>query len=504
MKRWNQVFAFVLVCVSSISLGGCGSGSEKSASENKGNQAYDKVVYAFVSFNTIPTDVSKVEEAINVLTREKIGVEVVLKPLSISNYEQQVSLAMQGGEPMDIFHSLGNFSQYLTKKQAYDITGIIDQCAPEAKAIVGEKFLSTTTKDSKIYGIPAYKAAALQPQFIYWKEIADELGLDFSNVTKVEDLEPILQKVKEAHPNITPLATINAGDTGIVTTMADTDYLSDDWTYPKGVLVGDSTTVVDLFSTDVFKSKIQLMRDWNQKGYISKDAATNSSIATELISAGTAFSFMGGYGYAPEDTAVAISHQTGKTMGAVKLGDPYLDTSALNAITWMIGSTTKNSEAALKFLNLTYSDPDVLNLIIYGIEGEDYVKTGDNEVKYPEGLDASTVPYTAQLSCGIVGNQFKQYVMEGTMPEALEKQLDMVNTAKTSKALGFMFDNAEVKTEYSSVINVLNEYLPGLRCGSLDPETELPKFISKLNAAGLDKVIAAKQAQLDVWLESQK
>lgn len=44
-------------------------------------------------------------------------------------------------------------------------------------------------------------------------------------------------------------------------------------------------------------------------------------------------------------------------------------------VSWMISSTTDVPEAAMKFLNLTYTDADVINLLIYGIEGRDYVKT---------------------------------------------------------------------------------------------------------------------------------
>ena len=44
--------------------------------------------------------------------------------------------------------------------------------------------------------------------------------------------------------------------------------------------------------------------------------------------------------------------------------------------------------------------------------------------------------------------------------------------AGRSKAFGFTFDSSTVKTQYTAVNNVINQYLPGLRCGSLDPETE--------------------------------
>ena len=47
-----------------------------------------KIVFSYATFNNIPTnDVrATVEEAINAITREKIGVEVELMPVSIWEY----------------------------------------------------------------------------------------------------------------------------------------------------------------------------------------------------------------------------------------------------------------------------------------------------------------------------------------------------------------------------------------------------------------------------------
>ena len=69
----------------------------ESGSTADGN--YDQVTYAYCTFNNIPTeeDLDVVEEAINKITREKIGVEVTLQPMAISDYSSKVILALQGG-----------------------------------------------------------------------------------------------------------------------------------------------------------------------------------------------------------------------------------------------------------------------------------------------------------------------------------------------------------------------------------------------------------------------
>ena len=140
----------------------------------------------------------------------------------------------------------------------------------------------------------------------------------------------------------------------------------------------------------------------------------------------------------------------------------------------------------------------------YGIEGRDYVKNDDGLVSYPEGEDASTVPYTAQLSCGTLGNYFNMYTMVGSNPDSLAWEMEQNVNAKKSPAIGFAFDSSNVKTEYTAVSNVINQYLPGLTCGSIDPATGIKEFVDKLKSAGFDKIIEAKQQQLDSWLSSNQ
>ncbi len=42
-----------------------------------------------------------------------------------------------------------------------------------------------------------------------------------------------------------------------------------------------------------------------------------------------------------------------------------------------------------------------------------------------------------------------------------------------------------------------------LGTGAVDPEIYLPEFIRQLKEAGIDAIVAEKQAQLDSWLASK-
>ena len=463
----------------------------------------DKVVFAYATFNNIPTEdvLDTIEEKINEKTRDSIGVEVELMPISIWEYDSKVSLALQGGQQIDVFQTLGNLNTAIATDMCYDITDLIPVCAPEAAEIVSDEWLKACSFDGSIWGIPTMKPIALTPMVIYRRDIAEELGLDFSGVNSPFDLTDILRSVKEAHPEMTPVAAVNAGNIGLQLTVENVDYLTDDYYSPKGVLMNDEMTVIDYYSTDEFRAICELARTWYNEGLVMRDAATTSSTAAELMSTGNYFCYVASYSYPEEDTAASLELQTGSyPLGAKIIGSAFLDTSAINALTWCVASTSKVPEAALKFLNLTFSDVDVVNTLIYGLEGRDFVFREDGTVGYPDGFDSTTVPYTAQLSCGTLGNFFLMYTMEGTNPDSLAWELDQNKNAKTSAALGFTYDNSRVKTAYTAVTNVIEQYLPALVCGSVDPDTDIPEFTQRLQDAGLQTIIDSKQAQLDAWL----
>jgi len=501
MGNKKRLLALTLAASMLLGLAACG-GNNANANGGSGEAGYDQVVYAYATFNNIPAeeDLDVVEEAINVITREKINAEITLMPINLFEYSSKVSLELQGGGKIDVFQSIGDFNNALATDMAYDITDLAKEYAPESVELFGEDWLAACTSEGKLFGFPTYKPIALTPMIIYRQDIADELGIDMSTVETLADATAVFEKVRDAYPNMTAVAPVATGDIGMSRLYEECDYLTDSYERPVGVLLGADLTVVDLYSTDMFKELCQTARGWYQNGISMKDAATTTSAAAELMSSGNYFCYIAAYSYPEADTAASLEAQCGGfDLGAKIIGDAYLQTGDINGLTWMVASTTDVPEAATKFLNLTFTDKDIVNLLIYGIEGRDYVKDANGIVSYPEGEDASTVPYTAQLSCGTLGNFFNMYVLAGTDPASLEWELEQNKVAKTSPAMGFTFDSSNVKTQYTAVLNVIEQYLPGLLCGSLDPETEITNFVNALNDAGYQDILVEKQAQLDAW-----
>jgi putative aldouronate transport system substrate-binding protein len=164
--------------------------------------------------------------------------------------------------------------------------------------------------------------------------------------------------------------------------------------------------------------------------------------------------------------------------------------------------TSKNPARAMKLLNLWYTDPDLINLYDNGIEGRHYVKQPDGSIWYPGGVDPSSTGYSP--TAYFIGNNYLARVWRGD-PLDLYNQMETWNlAAQVSPAMGFSFDQDPVKTEVAAVQNVVSQYRKSLENGASDPATVLPEYQAKLKAAGLEKIIAEKQKQLDEWVRANK
>jgi putative aldouronate transport system substrate-binding protein len=263
--------------------------------------------------------------------------------------------------------------------------------------------------------------------------------------------------------------------------------------------------IQNYFNTDFFKETCRLAYDWNQKGLIMPDASLSSDISTDLLGSEQAFSVITGYGYTPESVQKTYkSRCNGFDFYAVSLNKPLIKSDSMR-ISWGIAYSSKNPSAAAKVLNMLYNDEFVLNSVIFGVEGTDYVKNADGTISYPEGLDMNTVPYTAALTCGILGNMFKQYALTGnTDPSDVAYMQENNNSAAYSAAFGFKLETSKISSQCSAVDAVIQQYQYSLLCGEVDPSTAIPEFVKAMEDAGFNDIAAEAQTQLDAWALENK
>ena len=87
-----------------------------------------------------------------------------------------------------------------------------------------------------------------------------------------------------------------------------------------------------------------------------------------------------------------------------------------------------------------------------------------------------------------------------TPDEAAENKRQNYEDVSFSDYYGFMFEYGDLEAEYTACKNIVNEYKKAMWTGSLDVDTALKEMNDKLYASGLQRLMDAKQAQLDEFM----
>ncbi|MFK4996899.1 extracellular solute-binding protein [Bacillus sp. N9] len=261
---------------------------------------------------------------------------------------------------------------------------------------VPEHILNATKIKGGIYGVPSVKDWAIDYGFLMRKDLVEKYNIDLSQVKTFEDLEPVFQTIKDNEPNMDIVTNAKLLPAGNVIASKYYDTLGDG----LGIITMDGDgEVLNMFDHPDYKKTIELVRKWFQAGYMMKDAATSDDSMSTIVKAGKGFGYFSHMkpGYESQE-----SRLTGYEMVAVRLTDAYLPTSRATSMMMSIPRNSKHPEKAMEFMNLLYTDADIMNLIANGIEGKHYVLKDNGVITRPEGLTESGYTFGAWQ----VGNNF--------------------------------------------------------------------------------------------------
>jgi len=490
VKQFIRKLASVLVLALMISLAGCRKEPPK--------DDIPEILFTYYVNGSVPADLKKVQDAINAITEREIHVRVTLNPLSSGTYKDQINLALTSGEKLDIFAMNGSrFSSYISNGQVLPLNDLLENYGQGILEAMSQDLLDGCSSNGEVYGIMPMRDIAQGGALYIRKDYVDKYRLDLSKIKTMEDVGPVLAVIKAAEPTLYPLIIESNLNYTPVEVCLGKDNVSDGF----GVLLygDDSSTIVNYFATDLYKSYVKTLHGWFEAGYISPDVTTRTESISTQMKAGTGVCYF-------YKTKTGMDVQESKAnnceMIHVDLLKPYISTSNIQLLSYGIAQQCEQPDAAMKFLNLLYTNEEVLNLLDWGIEGTHYVWTEDGHITYPEGVDASNSGYNVNMSWAF-GNTFNSYIWEGNDPSLVEDAKAAMKNAWRSSTLGFTYDSSPVKTEVAVLQNIAAEYRMGLESGFMDL-ADLEGFVTRLQDAGIEKVIAEKQNQLNKWLENKK
>ncbi|MFC5452692.1 extracellular solute-binding protein [Paenibacillus aestuarii] len=515
-KSLSILSTLLLVCV----LAGCTSNSgEPAASSTKPDStstadkgstvSSDKpVTIKYVIPGTEPKSWQEVKAAVNKkLLADGVNVQIEEQYIDWSAWDQKLNLMLSTGEDLDMFHVMNDvvsLSNYIARGAVKDISAELNQYGPNIKKVISTDIFNAVTKDGKTYGIPSnWMEPATVDVFTSNDFLFKKYGINPLVKTPQEMLDA-MEKLYNAAPAPKPQYPFTLSH--ISSTGEDFLHRTFD-SYPFDVRDGIAMITKDgkaknWIESDEFKQESAFFRQAYQKKLINPDVLTlkQDQVQKSVNEANWGFT-MG--------TISATQTQLDQYLNGAKLEDftlqefnpdkgHYRFTNAKNLN--VVAANSKHPDAAVKFMNWLYANQENYDLFIYGIEGKTYNKAGDKGMT--PVLDADTKASLVPNADWMIGNL--NFIRVGDIVKATRKLYEVQPDAKNFISSGFFFDASPVKTEMGNVKAVITSDVAPIYSGVADYDKNIKQAQDKLKAAGVDKVIAEYQKQLDAYLATAK
>ncbi|MBQ3038703.1 MAG: ABC transporter substrate-binding protein [Clostridia bacterium] len=475
MKKITKIAALALAAVMSIGLSSCSKGNSDEIPTLK-----------WYMFGETPQDLASVMEAANEILVPKIGAKLNMVYIDDAAYSERMKMNMASGDDYDLcFIGYNNpYVNAVTNGGLYPISEYLEDC-PALTESLPDFILECGKYQGETYAVANYQIAATVPAIYIYKDLADEYGLKADEVKELRDLEPFYDWLKEKHPEVYPFRTGGGGGIG--------DTETEDVSISNGVVWDHETGKVEFaFDRDNTQAEALLMREWYEKGYIRQDI----SLVTDQTSDEKAGKYASWRAIWKPGAEAEYEAVRGRPVICIKLGTGKIQAKSLRDTMIGVGANTKHPELAVKFIEQMNTNKDLYNLIAFGIEGKHYDLNEEGKVVYRE--NSGYEPGNTWR----FGNQFNALLLEGQEDGIWEETIAFNESSETDALFGFTFSNEKVKTEVSQISQVIQKH-PSLKTGAEPVEAYWDSMIQEIKNAGVDKVIAEAQAQVDEFLATK-
>ncbi len=481
IKKAGLIFA---ICCSLV-LSACHAGQSTVPLPEK---EYNKVSMLWVVTTGKTDDFDLIQDEVNRITREKIGVEVDIHiASSFINLASEKQMLGKEGITIDvpIVHKWEPF-------EGVELDALLAEYGQGILSALSEEQLSWGQQNKKQLLLPSKGDNTISAGVAMRKDILDRYNIDAKTIGSLHDLDLIFQKIRQHEPTlkmISPIRTDGAFFARFYPWMGVNGH-------SYAVLDTKSGKIENIYETEEYAAYLALFRTWFLKGYLPDELFLQSLKAEELIKTGELFCFLSA---CKPGIEAELQIATGTPMVVVPLMQPKVTYSSATDIMWGISKESENPEAAMKLLNLLYSDPDIINLLSYGIRGMHYTQGQDTFIDFPAGIDITTSGYPPNIAW-FAPNQSLSYLWKGYPIDVWEETEEFDRQATRSEVFYFFFEDEELEKKISDVKKIAEKYSKGLESGMIDPELYLPSMLEELDVAGMPEIMDEMNAQYRAWL----
>lgn len=481
----KKLVSVLLIMVMLFSLAACGGGSSNEFTDDESKEV--ELTY-FYPGGLETANEERINEKLSEYVKDKINAKVKFHRFDWNAYQQKISTMAASGEAFDIVFTTSWCLPYIQNAQKgvfLELDELLKEYGKDILSALDPDFLAASKVDGIQYTIPVKKETAHSVGFLFREDLVNKYGIDVSSIKTLEDVENALKIAKEKDPDLYPLQVGKEG----LTALLDFSYVTGSNTTPGALYAeNNDNKIFNQYASKEYMELAKTVRRFYENKYIRPDAATSGTGSTDVAFAQVAM-------LKPGKDKESYDSSRGYSYIQADLTKPMMVTGDATGAMAAISATCKNPVRAMKFLNLLYSDKDLLNLLYYGEEGVDYTLDEEDRVVKKDGM------YSA--SGWMFGNQMIAKLTNLEDPGKWEKIEKFNNEAIVHDSVGFSFDQTNVSTEIATCANVVAEYQAIVGTGVQDPEETIPAFLEKLETAGAQKIIDEAQKQYDEFLKTK-
>lgn len=448
--------------------------------------------------------------------------------VSFDEYSEKFSQILASGEGVDLAWTgwLINKPQNIADGNLMPLDDLLAEYGQGIVDILGENVVEIhrNAADGKLYYLPSWQGLCGERRgWLVVTEIAELAG-----DTWIEDTEAALNKWRNNYSGIEDFQAVLDQATKYLAAAKEAGKLGAGintgrafgWSMYNGMYsflgVGgaeigitycDGTfTVKDGVAGEHYKLYAKTMADWYKEGYIRSDimSVDTSTLTTpkngEITDTTYVFSCDPYLTEADQEAAIA---DAGMDMTYLPIEEnAYLilggDTS------YAIPYCADEPERAMMVLNAIYSQPDLYNTLIYGIEGEDYTKNADGTITTSYVGASPTADDSYGIQRWIIGSCKNALINNGTDPNYYADLEALEETARVNPFLNFTFDRTNVEGICASILNVYYEYGPQIDNGVAGDNWEelYNNYMAARKDAGIEELVTEFQNQLNAYIEA--
>ncbi len=439
-------------------------------------------------------------------TAGDVGCSLDVHYLPWSDYLAKIYMMSAASEKFDLFLCFsGELPKMIARNFLRPLDDLLERNGPDLVRVIPADEFDALKVDGRLYGIPSVYPRVEIAAHAIRRDLRLRHGIP--EIDNLADFEQYLQAMKEEEGIIPYAADMGNLGGGLTRAFMD-DHL--DWYWGEDAIpyvqvdwTRNPMRVESSFSSALMQSALTWNRKAYRNGWFPKDILTMQKSRSLFVT--------GKAGVVPADL-YNLQELAEKLRKNIPTGEVELVTFQKAETHTKIGPSNnfaclsmsgENPGASMRFLNWIRTSQENYDLYMYGRPGKEYEQTGETVRRLADSGDAKNWLYDPMPW---LSRDFTYERVTTSDPAVYADALRYwKNLSYTVCPIGgFSVSNADFQMEQAQIITLIREQWLPIFVGYKSSDEDYRNFLKQLDDAGLPKIIAGVQDQLDAYLVSRK